>query len=206
MSARFDRIFGHKTGFATLDRLLTRQRANKSELLKVLERPDIPLHTNGSENDVRCQVTKRKISGVNPRRRRPRDCRDAFPRPQQDLRQARGSNSGTISLLPPRESPVAGTSPPSPKSSPPRLPDRHDRIGNHSQCPHAAVDEVADRGVSAHLHARSKKAALSERSRTPALLPLLPQSAATVRFHSLSLPKGAMVLTCSRARARPRVK
>ena len=60
MSARFDRIFGWKTGFATLDRLLARLRANKSELLKVLERPDIPLNTNGSENDIRCQVTKRK--------------------------------------------------------------------------------------------------------------------------------------------------
>src|SRR5271156_1404860 len=77
LSARFDRIFGHKTGFATLDRLLTRQRANKSELLKVLERPDIPLHTNGSENDVRCQVTKRKISG-GTRADVGRDCRDAF--------------------------------------------------------------------------------------------------------------------------------
>jgi hypothetical protein len=30
-----------------------RQRANKNELLMVLERPDIPLRTNGSENDVR---------------------------------------------------------------------------------------------------------------------------------------------------------
>ena len=29
----------------------------------VLDRPEIPLHTNGSENDIRCQVTKRKISG-----------------------------------------------------------------------------------------------------------------------------------------------
>ena len=29
----------------------------------VLDRPEIPLHTNGSENDVRCQVTKRKVSG-----------------------------------------------------------------------------------------------------------------------------------------------
>jgi hypothetical protein len=77
LSARFDRIFGHKTGFATLDRLLTRQRANKSELLKVLERPDIPLHTNGSENDVRCQVTKRKISG-GTRADVGRDCRDGF--------------------------------------------------------------------------------------------------------------------------------
>jgi len=31
--------------------------------LRVLERPDIPLHTNGSENDIRAVVTKRKISG-----------------------------------------------------------------------------------------------------------------------------------------------
>src|SRR5271170_5812802 len=77
LSARFDRIFSHNTGFATLDRLLTRQRANKSELLKVLERPDIPLHTNGSENDVRCHVTKRKISG-GTRSDIGRDCRDAF--------------------------------------------------------------------------------------------------------------------------------
>ena len=77
LSARFDRIFSGKTGFATLDRLLARLRANKSELLKVLERPDIPLNTNGSENDIRCQVTKRKISG-GTRSDAGRDCRDAF--------------------------------------------------------------------------------------------------------------------------------
>ena len=77
LSARFDRIFGHKTGFATLDRLLARLRANKSELLMVLERPDIPLHTNGSENDIRCQVAKREISG-GTRSDAGRDCRDAF--------------------------------------------------------------------------------------------------------------------------------
>jgi len=58
LSARFDRIFTHKTGFVTLDRLLARLHANKAELLMVLERPEIPLHTNTSENDVRCQVTK----------------------------------------------------------------------------------------------------------------------------------------------------
>ena len=28
----------------------------------VLGRPEIPLHTNGSENDIRCQVTRRKVS------------------------------------------------------------------------------------------------------------------------------------------------
>ena len=29
----------------------------------MLERPEIPPHTNGSENDIRACVTKRKISG-----------------------------------------------------------------------------------------------------------------------------------------------
>jgi hypothetical protein len=29
----------------------------------VLDRPEIPLHTNGSENDIRTMVTKRKMSG-----------------------------------------------------------------------------------------------------------------------------------------------
>ncbi len=77
LSARFDRIFTHKTGFVTLDRLLARLHANKAELLMVLERPEIPLHTNTSENDVRCQVTKRKISG-GTRSDLGRNCRDAF--------------------------------------------------------------------------------------------------------------------------------
>jgi len=77
LAARFDRIFTRKTGFVTLDRLLARLHANKGELLLVLERPEIPLHTNGSENDVRCQVTKRKVSG-GTRSNTGRDCRDAF--------------------------------------------------------------------------------------------------------------------------------
>lgn len=63
MRARFDRIFQRTTGFVTLDRLLQRLHANKAELLMVLDHPDIPLNTNGSENDIRCQVTKRQISG-----------------------------------------------------------------------------------------------------------------------------------------------
>ncbi|QFI70535.1 Mobile element protein (plasmid) [Sinorhizobium alkalisoli] len=35
----------------------------KAELLRVLERPEIPLNTNTSENDLRSFVIKRKISG-----------------------------------------------------------------------------------------------------------------------------------------------
>ena len=77
LRARFDRIFQRRTGFATLDRLLERLHANKPELLMVLDRPEIPLHTNGSENDIRCQVTKRKVSG-GTRSDAGRDCRDAF--------------------------------------------------------------------------------------------------------------------------------
>jgi hypothetical protein len=38
---------------------LARLHANKAELLMVLDRPEIPLHTNGSENDIRCYVTRR---------------------------------------------------------------------------------------------------------------------------------------------------
>src|ERR1700678_4076446 len=40
-------------------------------------RPEIPLHTNGSENDIRCHVTRRKVSG-GTRSDAGRDCRDAF--------------------------------------------------------------------------------------------------------------------------------
>jgi hypothetical protein len=77
LRARFDRIFRRRTGFVMLDRLLGRLLARKPDLLRVLDRPEIPLHTNGSENDIRCQVTKRKISG-GTQSTAGRDCRDAF--------------------------------------------------------------------------------------------------------------------------------
>jgi hypothetical protein len=77
LRTRFERIFRRRTGFATLDRLLARLHANKAELLLVLDRPEIPLHTNGSERDLRPQVIKRKISG-GTRSEQGRTCRDAF--------------------------------------------------------------------------------------------------------------------------------
>jgi hypothetical protein len=77
LRARFDRIFRRRTGFVTLDRLLQRLHAHKDELLVVLERPEVPLHTNGSERDLRPQVIRRKISG-GTRSEQGRDCRDAF--------------------------------------------------------------------------------------------------------------------------------
>jgi hypothetical protein len=77
LRTRFDRIFRRRTGFATLDRLLARPHANKAALLMVLERPEIPLHTNGSENDIRCYVTRRKVS-AGTRSDVGRDSRDAL--------------------------------------------------------------------------------------------------------------------------------
>jgi len=64
LRARFDRIFKRGgTGYVMLDRLLRRLFRHKDALLRVLDRPEIPLNTNASENDIRAFVTKRKISG-----------------------------------------------------------------------------------------------------------------------------------------------
>jgi hypothetical protein len=70
-------FFKRRTGFASFDWLVARLHANKAELLMALDRPEIPLHTNSAENAIRCQVTKRKISG-GTRSDLGRNCRDAF--------------------------------------------------------------------------------------------------------------------------------
>jgi hypothetical protein len=74
---RFDALFTTKTGFVTLDRLLARIHARKSDLLVVLDRPEVPLHTNGSENDIRTVVTRRKVSGCT-HSEAGKQCRDTF--------------------------------------------------------------------------------------------------------------------------------
>jgi hypothetical protein len=43
---RFDNIFTTKTGFTLLDRQLLRLHAQKADMLRVLDHPEIPLHTN----------------------------------------------------------------------------------------------------------------------------------------------------------------
>ncbi len=63
LGRRFDALFATRTGFVTLDRLLARIQANKAELLVVLDRPEVPLNTNQSENDIRACVTRHKLSG-----------------------------------------------------------------------------------------------------------------------------------------------
>ena len=77
LSARFESLFGQRTGWATLDRLLRRIRQHKGDLLRVLARPAMPLHTNASETDIRDYVKVRKISG-GTRSDLGRQCRDTF--------------------------------------------------------------------------------------------------------------------------------
>jgi len=77
LERRFDVLFTQKTRYQTLNQLLRRLHRNKPELLLVLERPEIPLHTNDSERDVRDYVKKRKVSG-GTRSEVGRRCRDTF--------------------------------------------------------------------------------------------------------------------------------
>ncbi len=52
-----------KTCYQLLNNVLKRLKQNKAELLLVLTYPEIPLHNNLSERDIREYVKKRKISG-----------------------------------------------------------------------------------------------------------------------------------------------
>jgi regulator of replication initiation timing len=63
LSDRFDTLCATRTCFTSLNLALKRMDHNKSELLLVLERPDLPLHNNLSEGDIREYVKRRKISG-----------------------------------------------------------------------------------------------------------------------------------------------
>ena len=77
LETTFDQIFNSSTVFEPLNQVLGRLWRRKSELLKVLNRPDLPIHNNASEQDIREFVTKRKISG-STRSDEGRKCRDTF--------------------------------------------------------------------------------------------------------------------------------
>lgn len=63
LAKRFDDLCATHTCFSSLNKALERMGKNKKELLLVLDRPDLPLHNNLSEGDIREQVKRRKISG-----------------------------------------------------------------------------------------------------------------------------------------------
>ena len=77
LEEEFDRIFLQKTGYPDLNEVLQRIHAKRENLLLVLEHPEIPLHNNLSENDIRQYVKKRKIS-AGTRSDLGLRCRDTF--------------------------------------------------------------------------------------------------------------------------------
>jgi hypothetical protein len=109
LRAQFDRIFRRRTGYATLDRLLKRLLGRKDELLRVLERPEIPLNTNASENDIRAFVTKRKISGgtVSEKGRQARDVMLGLAKTCMKLKIPSSITSAPVSASPAPTSPTS---------------------------------------------------------------------------------------------------
>lgn len=78
LAARFDTLVGQQTDFpASIGGVLKEMREHKAELLRVLDRPEVPLHNNGRESDIRGYVKVRKISG-GTRSAAGRRCRDTF--------------------------------------------------------------------------------------------------------------------------------
>ncbi len=73
----FDRLFTRRTGYADLNEALGRIHGKRDDLLLVLDHPEIPLHNNLSESDIREWAKKRKIS-AGTRSELGRRCRDTF--------------------------------------------------------------------------------------------------------------------------------
>jgi hypothetical protein len=77
IKSRFQAMCSTKTAYATLNQALKRMGNNQHELLRILDKPYLPLHNNLSERDIRDYVKKRKISG-STRSEAGRRCRDTF--------------------------------------------------------------------------------------------------------------------------------
>ena len=77
LEQEFDRLFQQETAWWDLDLALCKIHERRERLLLVLEHPEIPLHNNLSENDIRQYVKKRKIS-AGTRSDLGRRCRDTF--------------------------------------------------------------------------------------------------------------------------------
>jgi hypothetical protein len=77
IGSRFDAMCSQKTGYGELNEALGLLGAKREEFLAVLEHPQLPLHNNLSENDIREYARLRKISG-GTRSDLGRRCRDTF--------------------------------------------------------------------------------------------------------------------------------
>jgi hypothetical protein len=77
LGQEFEKIFKTKTTSNIFNLALDNIYNKKEELLKVLKRPEVPLHNNGSEQEIREYVKRRKISG-GTRSNLGKSCRDTF--------------------------------------------------------------------------------------------------------------------------------
>jgi hypothetical protein len=77
LEARFDALVEQRTAYPSINGPLQEMRDHKADLLRALERPEVPLHNNGEESDIREFVKRRKISG-GTRSDAGRRCRDTF--------------------------------------------------------------------------------------------------------------------------------
>ena len=77
LEARFDALVNQRTAYPSINGVLKEMRDHKADLLRVLERPEVPLHNNALESDIREYVKRRKISG-GTRSEAGRRCRDTF--------------------------------------------------------------------------------------------------------------------------------
>jgi hypothetical protein len=77
LRSQFDAIVNRTTCWPELNAALARMLGKKADLLRVLDRPDIPLHTNDPERAFRDWATKRKIS-AGTKGTMGKRCRDTF--------------------------------------------------------------------------------------------------------------------------------
>jgi hypothetical protein len=62
LSTQFDKIFSTIAGYDDLDDRIAKTLAKKTELLRVLEQPCLPLHNNAAELGARAQARVRDVS------------------------------------------------------------------------------------------------------------------------------------------------
>jgi hypothetical protein len=77
LTTRFAAMCRQTTVYPSINQVLKDMREHQADLLRVLAQPEVPLHNNASESDIRDYVKKRKISG-STRSQEGRRCRDTF--------------------------------------------------------------------------------------------------------------------------------
>ena len=62
LTARFEALCSQQTVYPSINQVLKDMRQHQTDLLRVLDRPEVPLHNNAAELAVRARVRKREVS------------------------------------------------------------------------------------------------------------------------------------------------